>query len=111
MQRSPCAVPEPVACCWPWLRTPLSSSRICEGPAPVVHRGAGDSPATNSDESKRWRRRGRRERPESCAPPETGLTLYDLVDVEVFDRGRAISEARLRADSHHLLAPSLSLFT
>ena len=33
------------------------------------------------------------------------------MDVEVFDRGRPISEARLRADRHHLLAPGLSLFT
>src|SRR5882762_3510849 len=33
------------------------------------------------------------------------------MDVEVFDRGWPISEARLRADRHHLLAPRFSLFT
>jgi hypothetical protein len=39
------------------------------------------------------------------------LTLNDLVDIEVFARGWPISEARLRAECHHPLAPGLSLFT
>src|SRR5260370_10050351 len=45
------------------------------------------------------------------AVPNNRLALNDSVDFEVFDRWRPVSEARLRADSHHLFAPRLRLFT